>query len=58
MKKNLVLSSFRCIHIQGKRDSQVFDLQENDLIYLYSDGYADQIGGKSNRRLKSTPFKK
>ena len=33
-------------------------LQENDCLYIFSDGYVDQFGGKSNRKFKSKPFKR
>lgn len=32
--------------------------QENDILYLYSDGYADQFGGPRNKKFKSKNFKK
>jgi len=38
-------------------DSITFQLEKGDLIYLYSDGFADQVGGPRNTRLKSRPFK-
>ncbi|MBD79764.1 MAG: hypothetical protein CL840_12685 [Crocinitomicaceae bacterium] len=38
-------------------DSIDINIQEGDTIYVYSDGYADQIGDKSGRRLKSAPFR-
>ena len=34
-----------------------FDLQEGDMIYFFSDGYKDQIGGE-NQKLSSKRFKK
>ncbi len=34
------------------------DLQLNDLIYLFSDGYRDQLGGEFEKRLKSPAFRK
>ncbi|RLD61874.1 MAG: hypothetical protein DRJ01_07125 [Bacteroidetes bacterium] len=33
-------------------------LQKNDCLYIFSDGYVDQFGGKSNRKFKSKPFKR
>jgi len=32
-------------------------LQKNDQIYLYSDGFADQTGGEKNKKYKSKKFK-
>lgn len=43
-----------------KRDpftSYEIDIQENDSIYLFSDGYADQFGGKRGKKLKYAVFK-
>jgi len=30
---------------------------ENDIVYLFSDGFADQFGGKDGKKLKSKAFK-
>lgn len=35
-----------------------FELQKNDCIYLFSDGFADQFGGNSGKKLMSKPFKR
>ncbi len=31
---------------------QTVQLQKNDLVYLFSDGYADQFGGSNNKKFK------
>ncbi len=31
---------------------QSVQLQKNDLVYLFSDGYADQFGGSNNKKFK------
>ncbi len=33
-------------------------LHENDVLYLFTDGYADQFGGIKGKKLKYKPFKK
>jgi len=33
-------------------------LEKNDIIYLFSDGYADQFGGKKGKKFKYKNFKK
>lgn len=33
-------------------------LEANDMIYLFTDGYADQFGGKHNKKFKYLNFKK
>ena len=32
-------------------------LLKDDTIYIFSDGYPDQFGGKKGKKLKSKPFK-
>ncbi len=39
-------------------ENQVFSLQKDDRLYLFSDGYADQFGGQEDKRLGSSNFKK
>lgn len=34
-----------------------FQLQKDDMVYLFSDGYVDQFGGKDGMKLKLKPFK-
>jgi serine phosphatase RsbU (regulator of sigma subunit) len=34
------------------------DLEENDILYLFSDGLIDQFGGEKGKKFKSIPFKK
>ena len=41
--------SFTCNHI---------DLQNNDMLYTYSDGYVDQFGGEDGKKFMSKRFKK
>jgi serine phosphatase RsbU (regulator of sigma subunit)/ligand-binding sensor domain-containing protein len=33
-------------------------MQKNDLLYIFSDGYKDQLGGTEAKRLKSNAFRK
>ncbi len=33
------------------------ELQNNDMLYLFSDGYKDQLGGPMSKRLKSSGFR-
>lgn len=41
----------------GFADKEVF-LEENDCIYLFSDGYIDQFGGPNRKKFMSRQFKK
>ena len=34
-----------------------FQLEKNDMVYLFSDGYVDQFGGEKGKKLKTTNFK-
>lgn len=34
-----------------------FDLQQGDIVYLFTDGYADQFGGPKGKKLKSKVLK-
>lgn len=38
-------------------NSQKLPLKENDIIYLFTDGYADQFGGPKGKKLKYKLFK-
>ncbi len=39
-------------------EDQVVDLKENDLIYFFSDGYKDQLGGAQNQKFSGKAFRK
>ena len=39
-------------------DSHHIQLQKDDLVYIFSDGYADQFGGPKGKKFKSENFKK
>jgi serine phosphatase RsbU (regulator of sigma subunit)/tetratricopeptide (TPR) repeat protein len=43
--------------IQKEFSSKEIELIEGDSIYLFTDGYADQFGGKLGKKLKYKPFK-
>lgn len=50
----------RCIgecHDNTPFQSQQFQLEKGDALYLFSDGYADQFGGKQGKKLKTKAFK-
>lgn len=38
--------------------THTFNLEENDSVYLFSDGYVDQFGGERGKKFKSLNFKK
>ena len=35
-----------------------FEMQENDIIYCFTDGFADQKGGAKNKKFYYPPFRK
>lgn len=37
--------------------TQYFELKTNDVVYMFSDGFADQFGGKKGKKLKYSRFK-
>ncbi len=37
--------------------NHIFKLMEGDMLYLFSDGYIDQIGGPEKKRLFQQPFR-
>jgi ligand-binding sensor domain-containing protein/serine phosphatase RsbU (regulator of sigma subunit) len=41
----------------GSFTNHEFPFQKGDILYMYSDGYADQIGGPDNKKYFSTPFR-
>ncbi|TXB65845.1 SpoIIE family protein phosphatase [Vicingus serpentipes] len=37
--------------------THIFDLQEGDTIYIFSDGYVDQFGGEKGKKFKAKAFR-
>ncbi len=37
--------------------NHVFDLQDNDILYIFSDGYVDQFGGRENKKFMYRRFR-
>jgi serine phosphatase RsbU (regulator of sigma subunit) len=50
------------IGFNGKEEqefvNQSIALQKGDILYLYSDGYQDQLGGGKGKKFKAAKFKK
>ena len=44
-------------YIMNPFNSHSFQLKKGDILYLYSDGYADQFGGEKGKKYKSRNFK-
>jgi len=38
--------------------NHVVDLQKNDIVYIFSDGFVDQFGGKKGKKFMIKPFKR
>jgi serine phosphatase RsbU (regulator of sigma subunit) len=47
------------IKIMGKQSftNHSIELFKGDMLYLFSDGYADQIGGPENKKIFAQPFR-
>lgn len=43
--------------IEKEFENNAFELQQNDCIYLYTDGFIDQFGGEKNKKLNKFNFK-
>jgi serine phosphatase RsbU (regulator of sigma subunit) len=43
--------------IEKTFETQLIQLQKNDSIYLFTDGFIDQFGGEKNKKLNKTNFK-
>lgn len=43
--------------IKKEFENQVFQLEEHDAIYLFTDGFIDQFGGERNKKLNKSNFK-
>ncbi len=39
-------------------NTQNVELRKGDMLYLFSDGYADQFGGSDGKKFKTAPFRK
>jgi len=47
------------VHWEEKEfTTQMVELQENDTLYIFSDGFVDQYGGKKRKKFKTRNFKK
>lgn len=38
--------------------NQIINVEKGDLLYMFSDGFADQFGGDKGKKFKYAPFKK
>ena len=43
--------------VEKEFETEEIQLQKDDLIYLFSDGYPDQVGGPKNRKFSKRQFK-
>ncbi len=50
------IGSFDGIKVNGFKNNEI-DIQEGDVIYLFSDGYYDQFGGTENKKFNTKRFK-
>jgi len=45
------------VHEKESFTNHIIKLQENDIIYLFTDGYADQFGGPNGKKFRNSAFK-
>jgi serine phosphatase RsbU (regulator of sigma subunit) len=47
------------IHLRDRQPftNHLIEFEDEDTVYLFSDGYADQFGGPDGKKLKYKPFK-
>ena len=45
------------IKVDKDFENKEFNLEKNDMLYLFSDGYQDQFGGENRQKFKQKPFK-
>jgi|GEM_PF-6887656 len=45
-------------HIEKDFTNQIIQLQKNDIFYIFSDGYASQLGGADDKKFGSIRFQK
>jgi len=45
------------VHMEDFNNNEI-QLEKGDCIYMFSDGFADQFGGKKGKKFKYKPFKK
>ena len=43
---------------EKKFTNHIVPLQQGDMLYFFTDGYADQFGGENDTKFKSRPFRK
>ncbi|MFO7828923.1 MAG: tetratricopeptide repeat protein [Bacteroidales bacterium] len=57
MKADKMPIGIHAVKVDKEFTNNQFQLQKDDMIYLFSDGYVDQFGGKDGMKLKMKPFK-
>jgi len=57
LKADKMPIGIHAVELGKKFKNQTLTLEKNDMIYLFSDGYADQFGGEEGVKFKQKPFK-
>ena len=47
----------RSTGVENRFTNHVIEVKENDIIYLFTDGYSDQFGGRDGKKFKTGNFK-
>jgi serine phosphatase RsbU (regulator of sigma subunit) len=57
LKADKMPIGIHAVNLDKGFESKEFKLQKNDMLYLFSDGYADQFGGKDGFKFKQKLFR-
>ena len=57
LKADKMPIGIHAVKLEKGFENKQFILQSNDMLYLFSDGYVDQFGGKDGSKFKQKPFK-
>ena len=52
----LSIGSESVITLESKLNSHIIDLEVDDCVYIFTDGYCDQFGGQDNKKFKKKDF--
>ncbi len=57
LKADKMPIGIHAIKVEKGFTNQEYQLEKNDMLYLFSDGYIDQFGGDEGSKFKQKPFK-
>jgi len=57
LKADKMPIGIHAVKVDKEFETKEFELKKNDMLYLFSDGYIDQFGGKEGHKFKQKSFK-